>query len=260
MLTSKPVSLNKVRRLGERLAKMIPGKASGSNMNGKNATNCGMVKAGWKRLLSHLWPIRELGFTSERNPGLELRWENGTLVLNSAHANYSYGSLHEVMRQAITYLHKDELNHLLLLGLGGGSALKLALEKVGPSLKATAVDFDPAILDIAKSYFKIHEYSWVQLVQADACTCVESAADDSFTAIIDDLFVNLEKPDFVLNPNYIGNLHRILQPGGILIINLMAFQESDFELFSETYCARFLIEHVQRVHEHNRLLFLRKVV
>ncbi|MBU6325424.1 MAG: methyltransferase domain-containing protein, partial [Bacteroidetes bacterium] len=230
------------------------------DINGKNATNCGMGKVYWKRWLSYIWPIREQGFSSKKNPDLELRWENGALVLNSAHANYSYGSLHEVMRQAIAYLSKEELKNLLLLGLGGGSALQLAKQKCGDFIKATAVDFDPTILDIAKSYFKIHEYSWVQLVQADACTWVESAADDSFTAIIDDLFVNLEKPDFVLNPNYIGNLHRILQPGGILIINLMAFQESDFELFSETYCARFLIEHVQRVHEHNRLLFLRKVV
>lgn len=217
-----------------------------------------MEKAHWKRWLSYIWPIREQGFSSEKNPDLELRWENGTLVLNAAHANYSFGSLHEVMRDAINYLSPEELQQLLLLGVGGGSALQLAQEKCGDFLKATAVDFDPTILNIAKSYFKLSTYSQVELVQADACTWVESAADASFSAIIDDLFVDLEKPDFVLNPNYIRHLYRILRPGGILIINLMAFREEDTEIYQKAYESLFTTEHLKQVHEHNRLLFLRK--
>jgi spermidine synthase len=217
-----------------------------------------MVKVHWKRWLSHLWPIKEQGFISEKNPDLELRWENGRLVLNAAHANYSFGSLHDVMREAINYLSYEDLQQLLLLGLGGGSALQLATDKCGDSTTAIAVDFDPTILDIAKSYFKLNEYRHIQLVQADAFTWVESAADASFTAIIDDLFVDLEKPDFVLNPNYIRSLHRILRPGGILVINLMAFREEEAGTYQRAYEVLFTLEHIQKVQEHNRLLFMRK--
>ncbi len=217
-----------------------------------------MVKVHWKRWLSHFWPIREQGFRSERNPDLELRWENGTLVLNSAHANYSYGSLHEVMQVAINTLSSHDLQNLLLLGLGGGSAWKLAQQKCGTALRMTAIEIDSVVLEIAQNTFHIHESEQIRIVQADACHWVERASDETYTSIIDDLFVDVTKPEFFLDDTYIRQLHRILKRGGVLVINLMSFKEGYTEQVLRAYRPYFLVASIEQVHQHNRLLFLHK--
>jgi spermidine synthase len=237
---------------------MIPGNASGSNINGKNATNCGMVKVQWKRWFSYLWPIREQGFSSENNPELELRWESGTLVLNAARANYSYGSLHEVMKVAINALSCEDLQNLLLLGMGGGSACKIAQQKCGSTLRMTAVDIDPVVLKIAQTAFQIHESEQIRLVEADAFLWVNTASDEAYSAIIEDLFIDVSKPDFLLHRSYIRQLYRILKPGGVLLINIMSFEESYTDEVVHAYREHFTVARIQPVHQHNRLLFLRK--
>lgn len=219
-----------------------------------------MVKAHWKRWLSYFWPIREQGFVSEKNPDLELRWENGKLVLNSARANYSYGSLHEVMQQAIKALSREDLQNPLLLGLGGGSAWKIAQLKCGAALRMTAIEIDPVVLEIAQKAFQLQPSEQISIVEADAFLWVQTAVDEAYTAIIEDLFVDVSKPDFLLHPKYIEHLHRILKRGGVLVINLMSFEEAYTNKVVHTYRERFTVTHIQPVHQHNRLLFLRKSV
>jgi len=217
-----------------------------------------MVLGKWKKLLSYLWPVVEARKSSILNPNLELRWEHGRLVLNTERANYSYGSLHEVMRVAIDGLSEADMKKLLLLGLGGGSVLTIIRKKQFRNTHVTAVELDPLILDIAAAYFNIGNDHQCTLVQADALDYVQKTGEARFSCIIDDLFTDLVKPDFATNPAYAIALHRILLPDGMLVINVIISGAISLQDFLNPYLSFFRLEQYRLVHSDNHLLFLRR--
>ncbi|HRB54468.1 MAG TPA: spermidine synthase, partial [Bacteroidia bacterium] len=77
-------------------------------------------------LFSFITPVIIHKDQSEVNSILETTLENGKLVLNSAHANYSYGSLFRVFIKALLRFNIDIKNKkkILVLGMGGGSVVK----------------------------------------------------------------------------------------------------------------------------------------
>ncbi|HNB13520.1 MAG TPA: hypothetical protein PKY09_11485, partial [Bacteroidia bacterium] len=81
-------------------------------------------------LLSFLYPVIIQKDQSDVNSVLETTLENGKLVLNTAHANYSYGSLYRVFIKALLRFNLDIKNKkkVLVLGMGGGSVVKFLLE------------------------------------------------------------------------------------------------------------------------------------
>ena len=52
-----------------------------------------------KQLLSYFLPIKIYETQSTVSSNLEVTWNNGKLVLDSKHTNYSYGSLEKVLRK-----------------------------------------------------------------------------------------------------------------------------------------------------------------
>ena len=54
----------------------------------------------FQKLFSYILPVSILKTKSEFNSSLEVTVENGKLVLNSANANYSYGSLFKIFKKA----------------------------------------------------------------------------------------------------------------------------------------------------------------
>jgi hypothetical protein len=59
---------------------------------------------------------------------IEITWTNGELVLDSENTNYSYGSLQRILRLGLKSIGFDKIikmNHVLILGVAGGSVVKL---------------------------------------------------------------------------------------------------------------------------------------
>lgn len=71
------------------------------------------------KLVSYIFPIRGARIGIKANTQLELRWENGKLVLNTDKANYSFGSLHRIWRKALKEVSIKDTNRILVLGGGG---------------------------------------------------------------------------------------------------------------------------------------------
>ena len=78
-----------------------------------------MGSGSWKQWLSFVIPIRDM--TEQGRFGqLELTWEHGRRVVNSANANQSFGTLHSVWQHCFRGIgvDKDPPDRVLLLGLG----------------------------------------------------------------------------------------------------------------------------------------------
>lgn len=170
-----------------------------------------------KKSLSYLWPLTKT-YDSRYSGRLEVTWINGRKVLDSPHANYSYGPLQKVMDLGLAEVRADRAAEVLLLGLGGGSVIPLLRKKYGYYRKITAVDLDAAIIDIAKNEFSIEDHQPLQLICADA---EKFAAQDSlqYGLIIIDLFIDLQVPEQFFSGSFWRNISGLLKPKGKVLFN-----------------------------------------
>ena len=80
-----------------------------------------------KKLFSYIIPITVLKQKSAVSQSIEVTWANGELVLDSKNTNYSYGSLQRILKkglQKIGFERIKSMNHILVLGVAGGSVIK----------------------------------------------------------------------------------------------------------------------------------------
>jgi spermidine synthase len=57
-----------------------------------------------QKIVSYLYPIKVKEISSERSGSLEVTLVNGKLVIDSENANYSYGSLQQVLKKGLHYI------------------------------------------------------------------------------------------------------------------------------------------------------------
>ncbi|WP_029036703.1 spermidine synthase [Salinimicrobium xinjiangense] len=170
-----------------------------------------------KKSLSYLWPLTKK-FESHYSGKLEVTWINGRKVLDSANANYSYGALQEVLDRGLAEIRADREAPVLLLGLGGGSAVPLLRNKYGYYGKVTAVELDKAIIEIAINEFGIEAHQPLALICEDAELYVKSTTEE-FGLIIIDLFIDLQVPEQFFSIEFWKNIAGLLKPGGKVLFN-----------------------------------------
>lgn len=109
-----------------------------------------------------------------------------------------------------------EVKNVLMLGLGGGSALRL-LNKAYPHARIVVVEWDPVMLHIAK---ELHMYSREpSIIEGDILTIIPVLVE-SFDLVLGDVFFG-DKPDAGLMDKQVGaGLNRILTEQGICMVNI----------------------------------------
>lgn len=170
-----------------------------------------------KKSLSYLWPLTK-SYNSHYNGKLEVTWINGRKVLDSEHANYSYGPLQEVLDRGLAEIRADRSAPILLLGLGGGSAIPLLRKKYKYYGKITAVELDASIIEIAKTEFSIEDHQPLEIICADAEDFVHTTSG-KFGLIVIDLFLDLRVPEKFFSPSFWKNISELLEPGGKVLFN-----------------------------------------
>lgn len=170
-----------------------------------------------KKTFSYLWPLTKK-YNSSYNGKLEVTWINGRKVLDSSNANYSYGALQEVLDRGISEVRADRAAPVLLLGLGGGSAISLLRNKFKYYGRITAVELDPAIVEIAKTEFNIEAHQPLELLCEDAEAFV-ATAQEQFGFIIVDLFLDLKVPSQFFSETFWKNVGGLLLPGAKILFN-----------------------------------------
>lgn len=151
-------------------------------------------------LLSFIYPLTRK-IDSKYNGKLELTTYMGKKVLDTTNTNYSYGSLQRIMRYSLNQINLNNINSVLILGMGGGSVIQTLREEKNFKGKITAVEIDPIIIQLAESEFGIKSNINTHIVQCDAALFITSS-QEKFDLIIVDLFIDTIIPTKFLQMDF----------------------------------------------------------
>ncbi|PNQ74616.1 spermine synthase [Hanstruepera neustonica] len=169
------------------------------------------------RLLSYLYPITRK-VKSDTNGMLEITWYNGKKLLNSKNANYSYGSLQEILKFGLEQIDMTRIKSVLLLGIGGGSVIQTLRDDFNYQNIITAVDIDSEIIKIALEEFNLQSDNNLEIVCEDALEFVQKNSNQ-FDLIIIDLFIDTEVPEPFYEPSFWEEILKIKTTSGTILFN-----------------------------------------
>lgn len=159
---------------------------------------------------------------SRYSPGLVVRQHQGRKVLDTQYANYSYGPLHQVLRYALMHVPAGPPEApVLVLGMGGGGIIELLRQERGHTGPVTALELDPAIVEVAATEFNIRPDATLQIVCADAFVWLPTAPTAAYELVVVDLFLDLLLPRQLSEPEFWQHLRRVLRPGGTVVLNTL---------------------------------------
>jgi len=213
-----------------------------------------------KKILSYLWPVTKR-FSSEINGTLEVTYINGKKVLDTANANYSYGSLQKILEFGLAQIDLKSVKNILLLGMGGGSVIGSLRKKFDYQGNIVAVEIDPEVIQIAAQEFGIAESHNQRIVQDDAFQFVKEC-NERFHLIIIDLYIDTEVPAVFLEREFCQEVSQRIEERGFLIFNVGIGLKNSPEKMQEIipfFGKGFHFQEYHRVNGANSMLIGRKV-
>lgn len=218
-----------------------------------------------KKIFSYLIPIKIYETKSSLSKSIEVTWANGELVLDSENTNYSYGSLQRILRYGLKNIGYEKIvpmNHILVLGVAGGSIIKTLVDEINYKGKITGVEIDPKIIKIANTYFKLDEVKNLEIIIGDAFEFVLKTKT-KYDLIIIDIFQDTTMPNFLFEPFFTSRICFLLKSHGFVLFNTMILNETqnirNKKYVSEFYENKFQIRTIPRVEVHNELIVIEKL-
>lgn len=119
-----------------------------------------------------------------------------------------------------------QVTRCLVLGLGGGSAAKVARD-FWPEAKITGVDIDPIMVGLGKKYLGLDEVQVkVQVQDAFEFLTTQNAQPPiPYDLILVDLYVGRDYPEKFESENYIRLVRTVLASNGVAVFNRLYFDE-----------------------------------
>lgn len=172
-----------------------------------------------KKCMSYLIPQRLKSVDSPYNGRLEVLMVNGNMLLDSEQSNYSFGSLHKILRIGLSEVGFDHrIRNVLVLGMGAGSIVHLLRDEWKSDAAIDLVDIDPVIINIAEEIFEIEKFAPIRTIQSSAEDFVQKAVS-KYDFILMDIFVQMSIPTSCLSETFLYGLAGLLNPKGVLLIN-----------------------------------------
>ncbi len=185
------------------------------------------MKEKLKKFFSYLYPIRLKNISSNYSNSLELSYENGKLVVNTKHVNYSYGSLHRLFREVISKLMPiAESSKILILGFGAGSIADILLNEYQLSVNVTGVDIDSKMFYIFKKYYNIPHKNLMLVCQHATEFLKEETLQYDYIFV--DLFIHEKVPSIFLSADFIKLLKDSINKNGVIVMNTMLPKSHSF--------------------------------
>jgi 2-polyprenyl-3-methyl-5-hydroxy-6-metoxy-1,4-benzoquinol methylase len=218
-----------------------------------------------KKFFSYLIPIKIYQAKSALSKSIEVTWANGELVLDSENTNYSYGSLQRILRLGLKNIGYDKIvpmEHILVLGVAGGSVIKTLVDEIKFQGKITGVELDSEIIKVANTYFKLDEVKNLEIIIDDAFEFVLKTKD-KYDLIIIDIFQDTTMPNFLFETFFTNRVCFLLKNNGFILFNTMLLNESqnvrNKKYVSEFYKNQFKIRTISRIEDHNELIVIEKL-
>lgn len=219
-----------------------------------------------QKLLSYIIPINVFKQKSSISQVIEITWANGELVLDSKNTNYSYGSLQRILRKGLKNIGFEKINsmnHILVLGVAGGSVIKTLTDEIHYKGKITGVEIDAAIITLANEYFKLHEIPNLEIIIDDAFEFVFKTKE-CYDLIIIDVFQDTKMPDFLFEKFFTDRLVLILKKNGFILFNTMLITEAQNDrnnkYIYEFSGKAFSVKKIPRIEQHNELIIIEKLI
>lgn len=217
-----------------------------------------------QKLVSYLYPVKIFKKKSARSKVIEVTWANGELVLDSENTNYSYGSLQRILRYGLRNIGYDkvlEMNHILVLGVAGGSVIKTLVDEIKYNGKITGVEIDTDMIQIANQYFGLNEIKQLEIVIDDAFEFVLKTKD-KYDLIIIDIFEDTNMPNFLFEKFFSERICFLLKNHGFILFNTMILDEAhnvrNRKYISEINPKLFTSKMLPRIEVHNELIIIEK--
>lgn len=209
------------------------------------------------KTLSYIVPHTAVKGKTAIGQTFEIAYEYGHKVLNSENANYSFGSLHQIMQKGITaYLKHRTPQNILLLGLGAGSALSILQKKINTPYTVTAIEIDSDIISLAHQHFNLTQYSNLTIIHSDANDWLKAEHLEKYDLIIDDIFMDNTVPSFCLTNQYILACAKLLNFNGTYFRNLMNLETKDAEQYYAALSNCFAHIELLRAKNLDNLIYL----
>lgn len=218
-----------------------------------------------RKFFSYIIPIKIYKKKSARSKMIEVTWANGELVLDTENTNYSYGSLQRILRYGLRNIGYDtilKMDHILLLGVAGGSVVKTLVDEIQYKDKITGVEIDPDMIKVANEYFNLNQIKQLEVVIDDAFEFVLKTKD-SYNLIIIDIFEDTHMPNFLFEKFFVDRICTLLKNDGFVLFNTMILDEAhnvrNRKYISQVDPKLFTTKMLPRIEVHNELIIIKKV-
>ncbi|MNK68588.1 spermidine synthase [compost metagenome] len=218
-----------------------------------------------RKIFSYIIPIKIFKKKSARSRMIEVTWANGELVLDTENTNYSYGSLQRILRYGLRNIGYDkivEMDHILLLGVAGGSVVKTLVDEISYKEKITGVEIDPDMIHIANEYFNLNQIKQLEVIIDDAFEFVLKTKE-KYDLIIIDIFEDTHMPNFLFEKFFVDRVCTILKNNGFVLFNTMILDEAhnvrNRKYVAEVNPKMFTTKMLPRIEVHNELIIINKV-
>ena len=151
------------------------------------------------------------------------------------------GLVWDMLAAAALLGKKDKPRSLLMLGLAGGTTLRI-LRHLLPACRFTAIDIDREIVRLARRHMAL-DATGVEVVVGDAYEWLRTNRR-TFDVVIDDIYLAGRTDVFrsqTMSRPLLTNLRRAVAPGGVLAVNLVTgpghrtMQSTTRRLFREAF-------------------------
>lgn len=109
---------------------------------------------------------------------------------------------------------------VLHLGLGGGT-LPRHLASVRPGSRSTVLEVDPEVVELDRELLDLRTGPDLEVVVGDARTSIAAQPDDDVDVVIGDAFGSLAVPWHLTTLEMVGQVKRVLRPGGTYVLNVI---------------------------------------
>lgn len=173
-------------------------------------------------------------------------------TLNSEGKSDGYWDL--FLEIADRYIKEPE--KILMLGLGGGTAAALFLDKY-PKVKVDSIEIDPVVVEAAKIMFSLDKKRFTVKVADAAKAFEDKSVQAKYDLILMDVYAQgNEVPEQLYGYSYIKQMRKHLVENGLLLIN-QAFSQDyrlEFKIFIENLRSVFGNVYFQEATTSNNVI------